>query len=111
MPLREQLLGVAQLGVEKLGETIEHASSVADKQFIVDSTNSILDRLGYSPRSATPNQAPAQGNNIQQNNFYVVDKEALSNAREKMRSILKEPTTIEGDVSEQRTEGTSSEEI
>ena len=83
VPLREQLLGVAQVGVEKLGEAMEHASSITDKQFIADTTDSILKNLGYSPKSSAP--APSSTNT--QNNFFVVDKDALAGAREKMRTV------------------------
>lgn len=82
LPLREQLLGVAQVGVEKLGECLENASSVTDKQFIADTTDSILKNLGYSPKSAAP-----ASSNTTQNNFFVVDKTALASARAKMRTV------------------------
>ncbi len=84
IPLREQLLGVAQVGVEKLGECLENASAVSDKQFIADTTDSLLKNLGYSPKSAAPT-LPA--GNVTQNNYYVADKAALANARAKMRTV------------------------
>ncbi len=84
VPLREQLMGVAQVGVEKLGECLENASAVSDKQFIADTTDSILKNLGYSPKSVAP--ASPSGNTTN-NNVFIVDKMALASAREKMRTV------------------------
>lgn len=108
VPLREKLLGVAHVGVDKLGEAMENASASSDKQFIADTTDSILKNLGYSPKSAAPIQT---GNT--QNNFFVVDKEALAGAREKMRTVPTSPDAVdllEGQLLES-TEGASSEKI
>jgi hypothetical protein len=82
VPLRDELLGVARVGVEKLGEAMEHASAVSDKEFIADTTDSILKNLGYSPRSAAPSPQPAA-----QVNVTVVDAGTLAAAREKMRAV------------------------
>lgn len=109
LPLREQLMGVAQVGVEKLGECMENASTTSDKQFIADTTDSILKNLGYSPKSAAPAQT---GNSTTNNNIFVVDKTALASAREKMRTV---PNTelIEGQLIEpEKTEnGAPAQEI
>lgn len=94
LPLREQLMGVAQVGVEKLGECMENASVVSDKQFIADTTDSILKNLGYSPKSAAPANPGSTTNNI-----FVVDKGALAAARAKMRTV---PS---GDLIEMSSEG------
>jgi hypothetical protein len=83
VPLREQLLGVAHVGVEKLGEALENASAISDKEFIADTTDSILKNLGYSPRSAAPGSSPP----AVVNNVMVVDRDTLAEAREKMRGI------------------------
>ncbi len=101
LPLREQLMGVAQVGVEKLGECMENASTISDKQFIADTTDSILKNLGYSPKSAAP--AQTGNNSTTNNNIFVVDKTALASAREKMRTV---PNTelIEGEVLERTSE-------
>ena len=99
MPLREQLLGVAQVGVAKLGEVLENSSTTSDKQFIADTTDSILKNLGYSPKSSAP--APSGGSTT--NNIFVVDKTALAAARAKMRTV---PIgdLIEGQIVESITE-------
>lgn len=104
IPLREQLLGVAQVGVEKLGECLENASTITDKQFIADTTDSILKNLGYSPKSAAPAQPSSAATNI-----FIVDRALLADAREKMRTI---PTTetIEGEVVDE-SNGVTSEEV
>lgn len=103
MPLREKIVGVAHLGVEKLGEALENASAVSDKEFIADTTDSILKNLGFSPKSAPPSLQQ----NVQNNNFFTVDKETLADARKKM----KEAQTVqpEGVLIEQDTTDTSEE--
>jgi hypothetical protein len=83
VPLREKLIGVAHLGVDKLGEVMENASTLSDKQFIADTTDSILKNLGYSPKSVPP---PLAGS-VKQQNVFVVDKETLESARETMRQL------------------------
>lgn len=83
LPLREKLNGVAHLAVEKLGDVLENASVVNDKQFIADTTDSILKNLGYSPKSVPPSIA----GNVQNQNVFVVDREALAAARDKMRGL------------------------
>lgn len=106
VPLREQLLGVAQVGVEKLGEAMENASTISDKQFIADTTDSILKNLGYSPKSSAPAQTGTT------NNVFIVDKDALAGAREKMRTVPSESRdSIEGEIIESTTEGTAPEEV
>lgn len=82
LPLREQLLGVAQVGVEKLGEALQNASTSSDKQFIADTTDSILKNLGYSPKSTSPTTISATTNNV-----FLIDKTALAAARAKMRTV------------------------
>ena len=108
LPLREQLMGVAQVGVEKLGQVMENASPVTDKQFIVDTTDSILKNLGYSPKSANPQ--PPSGNTT--NNIFVVDKQTLASARQKMRTVPN-GDLIEGQVLDKQPEevGATSEEV
>lgn len=96
VPLREKLLGLAHVGVEKLGEALDNASVVSDKQFIADTTDQVLKSLGYSPKSSP---TPAGQTNIQ-NNFYGADKATLEAAREKMRNIPQPSLTLEGELSE-----------
>jgi hypothetical protein len=101
VPLRERLLGVAHVGVEKLGDALEHASPIGDKEFIADTTDSILKNLGYSPRSAAPGSSPSVVNNV-----MVVDQAALAEAREKMRVIQSPRPALEA-LSPADTEGDS----
>lgn len=106
LPLREQLMGVAQVGVEKLGEAMENASTVSDKQFIADTTDSILKNLGYSPKSVAPAQTSTTNNNI-----FVVDKTALASARAKMRTVPS-GDLIEGNLVEPESkDGVTSEKV
>lgn len=88
IPLREKVLGIAHLGVEKLGEAMENASPMSDRDFIADTTDNILKNLGYSPKSAPPQ---TQQVGAQQNNYYVVDSASLAEARARMRQA---PLTI-----------------
>lgn len=109
VPLREKILGVAHIGIDKLGDALENASASSDKQFIADTTDSILKNLGYSPKSA----APTQDISNTQNNFFVVDKEALAGARAKMRTVpepLSPADLPEGQLLES-TESTASKEV
>ena len=80
VPLREKMLGLAHMGVEKLGDAMEHASPISDKDFIADTTDNILKNLGYSPKSAPAGAMPMN----QQNNYYVVDSNTLAQARARM---------------------------
>lgn len=102
VPLREKVLGVAHLGIEKLGEAMDNASAVSDKEFIADTTDSILKNLGFSPKSAPPTTQQ----NVQ-NNFFGVDKDALASAREKMKEVHAEEP--EGNLIEQKTTDSSEE--
>lgn len=104
LPLREQLLGVAHLGVEKLGEALENASPGSDKQFIADTTTTVLASLGFTPKNGL---APQGGVNMQQNNYYMVEKEALAEAREKMRLAHAQP--VKGELIEQSEAPTPAE--
>jgi hypothetical protein len=102
LPLREKLVGVAHLAVEKLGDVLENSSVTTDKQFIADTTDSILKNLGYSPKSAPPPIAPTQ-----QNNVFVVDRETLETARNKMQGIPAQG----GLTIDQQTEGAPAAEL
>jgi len=91
LPLREKLLGVAHVGVEKLGEALNNASTISDKQFIADTTDSVLKNLGFSPKSVAPNS------NLTQNNTFIsTNAETLEAAREKMR-IAATPVVVDGE--------------
>jgi len=90
VPLREQVMGIAQVGVEKLGECLENASPTSDKQFIADTTDSLLKNLGYSPRSVAPSPQAA----MTQNNIFMVDKSDLEEARKNMRQVVPEQEAI-----------------
>lgn len=107
VPLREKILGVAHMGVEKLGEAMEHASPISDKDFIADTTDNILKNLGYTPKSAPAGALPMN----QQNNYYVVDSNTLAQARARMQQGPKElESQAEGVTIEQR-EDTPSEGV
>ena len=109
LPLREQLMGVAQVGVTKLGEVMENASPVTDKQFIADTTDSLLKNLGYSPKSVNPQ---SNSGNTTNNNIFVVDKATLASARQKMRTVPN-GDLIEGQVLDRESEevGATSEKV
>lgn len=95
VPLREKLIGVAHLGLDRLGEALEHTSphSADGKEFIADTTDSILANLGYSPKSAPTPSAPTQNNTF----IMQADKGMLADARDAMRVVkeVQEGVTIE----------------
>jgi len=105
LPLREKLLGVAHVGVEKLGEALNNASTISDKQFIADTTDSVLKNLGFSPKSVAPNSS-----SITQNNIICTDAKTLEAAREKMR-IAATPVIVEEGVLIESSESPPTEEL
>lgn len=103
IPLREKLIGVAHLGVDKVGEVLENSSATSDKQFIVDTTDSILKNLGYSPKSAPTPSAPTQNTTL----IIQADKGMLEAARANMRKV----TEVSEGVTLEHTEDTASKEV
>jgi hypothetical protein len=75
LPLGEKLLGLAHLAVEKVGQ---HLEKTDDPDYVVNVATAVLDRIGYSPK-AQP--APVSAVNVQQNNYYQVDRATLEEAR------------------------------
>ncbi len=74
IPLRDQMNGVAQRAIERLGEKVEE---VEDPKLLVDVADKMLHRLGYAPKVDVN---PAATSNTQ-NNFYGVSPELLAQAR------------------------------
>lgn len=85
IPLRDKLMGVSHLAVEKLGEAV---SVSHDPKFLLDVADKTLHRLGYAP-SRGPEPA-TQVTNIQQN-VYTVDKALLAEARAAMLAQAQGP--------------------
>jgi len=79
VPLREKLLGVAHVAVDKLGDAI---GASTDPEFLLAAADKTLHRLGYAP-SKGPTPPPALVGQ-QQNNYYLVDATVLANARSRM---------------------------
>lgn len=89
IPIRDQINGVAQLALEKLGEKIEDTE---DGKFLLDTADKMLHKLGYAPKV---DHNPSAGNtNNTQNNFYGVNPELLAQARENS----KKGTLLNGDT-------------
>lgn len=84
LPLREQVLGLAALAVDKLSEAVESADPQGDREYVADVTEMALKAAGMGP-SKLPGTPVVQQN--QQNNYYMVDAEALAEARERMRAL------------------------
>lgn len=81
MPLREKVVGIAHLAVDRLGEKVEKSE---DANFLHETTDMLLHRLGWAPqRVASP---PAGTVNLQQN-FYQADPQALAHARARMKEV------------------------
>jgi len=99
VPLRQKVQAAAHIGVEKVAEALHHASAISDKAFVVETTEKLLRTLDYgSPKAPT---APV---GVQQNNFYVAEKEAVEQARDVMRQLQlkRKQDYIEGEVQEVR---------
>lgn len=78
VPIRDQMNGVVQRTLDRLGEKVE---VVQDPKVLVDVADKLLHRLGYAPKV---DQNPGVQNNTQ-NNFYAVSPELLAAAREKAK--------------------------
>lgn len=73
--IRDQVNGVAQRALERLGEKIEYTEDV---KVLTDVSDKLLHRLGYAPKV---DQNPGVQNNIQ-NNYFPVSPALLAQARE-----------------------------
>lgn len=93
MPLRSKILGIAHVGVEKLGETLEHSSALTDKDFIVSTTDMLLKNLGFTPKGG-PSAASLSAPGVQNNFFFQADKEDLEAARARMRTLTVPSTPL-----------------
>jgi hypothetical protein len=94
LPLADKLLGLAHQAVEKIGDQL---AVTTDPEHTLEVATRILDRIGHSPKTV---QAAAV-QNIQQNNFYQVDKATLEEARNAIGRRLggtPVPLAIEGEV-------------
>lgn len=78
LPMRDQMNGVAQRALERLGEKVE---VIDDPKVLTDVADKMLHRLGYAPKV---DAAPGTQNNTQ-NNFYAVSPDLLAAAREKAK--------------------------
>jgi hypothetical protein len=74
VPMRDQMNGVAQRALERLGEKVE---VIDDPKILTDVADKMLHRLGYAPKV---DHSPGTQNNTQ-NNFYAVSPELLAAAR------------------------------
>ena len=93
VPLRDQMNGVAQRAVERLGEQVE---VIEDPKLLVDVADKMLHRLGYAPKvDVNPGAA---GVNNTQNNFYGVSPELLAQARKNAEKGAIDGITQSGDT-------------
>lgn len=81
IPLREKLLGIAHMAVEKLGNAIENN---VDPDFTKDSTDMVLKNLGFGRQSSSPDRP--NPTNVQQNNYYY---QATPQDLEKARGLIR----------------------
>jgi len=82
IPLRDKLLGVSHLAVEKLGKAVADSQ---DPSFLLAAADKTLHRLGYAPKSGGETVTPGQLN-VQQN-IFVADKGSLEEARALMHNV------------------------
>lgn len=90
IPIREKMLGIASLGLDKVAEDLENAQDV---EYTRKTTESLLDRLGYGTKPAAAPVGSNQ-NNTQINNYFSVDPAVLNKARENFGRV----TTGEKDL-------------
>ncbi len=89
LPLGEKLLGLAHIAVERIGQQLD---TCIDPEHTLEVTKTLLDRVGFSPKQ---HAAPAHVN-VQQNNYYQVDKDTLEEARNAIgRRLGGAPASIE----------------
>lgn len=88
MPLEEKIVGTAHAAIDKLGEAI---MTEASTRVLADTTDKLLNRLGYGATGG-----PTTVNNTQNN--YNVPKDMYAQARERMRA--------RGEVNAQTVEST-----
>ena len=89
-----QLRGIAALALTRLGETLEHiGETVADREYVKETTDMVLHRLGYAPRAALAPQA-MQVENMQQN-LYVLSKDSLADLRSRILTPSALPNLVE----------------
>jgi len=101
LPLREQVLGLAAMAVDKLSEAVEAADPQGDREYVADVTEMALKAAGLGP-SKLPGTPVVQQN--QQNNYYMVDADALAEARERMRALKRAAEESEGALVQERRE-------
>lgn len=77
----DRLNGLAHLAIDKLEEEL---TKTKDPDMVLDSFDKVLHRAGYAPAA---NKAPA-GPVLQQNNVFLVSRDDLNTAREKILNPL-----------------------
>lgn len=92
MPLRDKLHGIANRAVEKLGEQVEMASEVGDRQFLLDTAELTLGKLGYGGgKGGVTVVAPGGAVAV----FQSVTPDDIARAREAHRRYQKQLTGVE----------------
>lgn len=92
-----RMRGIVAMGLEKIAD---HMEVTQNQEYIADTTDMLLHRLGYAPKAQQATSPAAPQN--QQNNFFVVPQDALQMARDKILANsmaqeipLKEPLVVE----------------
>lgn len=107
IPLRQKVVGVAHMGVEKLAECLENASPATDKDFIVNTTQGLLKNLDFG----TGASGKASPGNVQ-TTIYNVGRDSLEQARNVMRALhTPEKPVIEGEITHGKEQNSSTTEL
>lgn len=88
LTLQERLTGMAHLTLDKLGEEIDNGKLTAPQ--LLETSTSVLDRLGYGTKAAAPNGAPTQNNY-----FFEAPVNAVQRARQTFGQRVHQSEPIE----------------
>lgn len=83
MDIPAKMRGLASVALDKL---VTHVEKSEQPEFLLETADKVLHRLGYAPSKGPSVSASGPTTNIQQN-VYIADSSALAAAREKMAQL------------------------
>jgi hypothetical protein len=98
-----RMRGIVGMGLEKIAG---HMEKTQDMDFVSETTDKLLHRLGYAPKASSAPSAPS----TQQNNFFLASPEMLQSARAtiqaapivELTAIVAPPESEKGEVWEHK---------